>query len=1101
LHSISETYSFIEKNLPKMLRIKTLLLALLAIPFIVLSQESEKIPEGYKPDTRIDNMGYWRKMAKEGLVDVQANVPPQKAKYTGSAINSRSVKSDDSVDVPVTEESSTQSENSIFVNPNDIDNILNSNNSTTNPASTLYGANGLYSMDAGTTWEGQITGTGGNNSGDPAVTIGTNGNYYNGFIDNSSGQSVAVSEDNGQTWTSHQVAPKPSGFGSLLDKNHLWIDNSLTSTYNGNLYSAWTSFGGTNNDDIEISRSEDDGVTWSTPINVSSAVNAGSHCQGVNVHTGPAGEVYAAFSIYDGGPEGAIGLAVSEDGGVTYAPATRIIDDIKGIRQAGVSKDMRVNSFPSMAVDISDGPYSGNIYVVWANIGVPGTNVGPEIDVYMIKSTNGGDDWSEPIRVNQDPMGEGKEHYFPWLTCDPETGTLAVVFYDDRNVSSAQAEVFCAVSYDTGESWDDFKVSDVSFIPSPIPGLASSYFGDYLSITSRGGMVYPCWTDNRSGVAMTYVSPFETLAAPMEAIDPLPANSSQNIDPFASLHWVDVRERSDFFKVFVGTDNPPTNIVNGDNVNDTLYAFTEDLDYGTQYFWRIDSYNNFGSVQGTTWNFTTGSQPDEDFETGNFSQNDWYFEGNANWEITNAIARNGIYSAQSGTIEDGQQTSLMIELDVFSSPFPQPISFWKKVSSQSGADKLEFLIDNELKGEWSGEEDWSFESYNVPGGLHIFEWRYTKDVASSQGDDAVWVDFIRFPALNVLSVNAGTDASICETDTYQLDGNANNYTSLLWTTSGDGIFDDSSILDPIYTPGDQDIAAGSVSLTLTVSDSEENLSDDITLTINPELIIELPAEDEICAGEDYQVLDITVENYSTILWISDGDGLFDDPTSKAPLYTPGNNDILNGMTTLTIEATGIYPCSDNSDGITLYIYDVPEQPGTPSGEDFVCVVTTISSDYETTGSLDALSYTWSILPEEAGTIEGVGTIGNVTWNSDYFGNVEIAVSATNECGEGEYSESFDVVADPCVGTEELSSEELFEIYPNPNSGIFKVDFNNNSSEEITIQIANVAGEIIYKDQGVFNKTLDINLSDQPEGVYFLYINFEDSISVEKIIIR
>jgi len=94
-----------------------------------------------------------------------------------------------------------------------------------------------------------------------------------------------------------------------------------------------------------------------------------------------------------------------------------------------------------------------------------------------------------------------------------------------------------------------------------------------------------------------------------------------------------------------------------------------------------------------------------------------------------------------------------------------------------------------------------------------------------------------------------------------------------------------------------------------------------------------------------------------------------------------------------------------------------------------------------------------------------------------------------------------VVADPCVGTEELSSEELFEIYPNPNSGIFKVDFNNNSSEEITIQIANVAGEIIYKDQGVFNKTLDINLSDQPEGVYFLYINFEDSISVEKIIIR
>ena len=117
------------------------------------------MPDGYKPDYRIDNMGYWKKMAKAGLVDVQPNVPAPPSQYTGSELKSNSIKSIRSVDVPVTDENSTQSENSIFVNPDDIDNVLNSNNSTTNPASTLYGANGLFTIDGGSTWGGQIQGT------------------------------------------------------------------------------------------------------------------------------------------------------------------------------------------------------------------------------------------------------------------------------------------------------------------------------------------------------------------------------------------------------------------------------------------------------------------------------------------------------------------------------------------------------------------------------------------------------------------------------------------------------------------------------------------------------------------------------------------------------------------------------------------------------------------------------------------------------------------------------------------------------------------------------------------------------------------------------
>jgi PKD repeat protein len=301
----------------------------------------------------------------------------------------------------------------------------------------------------------------------------------------------------------------------LLDKNHMWIDNGAVSPYEGNIYVAYTDFGASGYP-IEIVRSTNDGISYQTPIPISAAVAAGSHNQGVNIQTGPSGQVYVIWAIYDSWPsdETSIGFAKSTDGGATFPPATRIISNIRGIRTTGTSKNQRVNSFPSMAVDISGGPNNGNIYIVWANVGVPGVNTGSDIDVYMIKSINQGSTWSTPVKVNQDPSGQGKQHYFPWITCDRLSGELSVVFYDDRNVTSTQCEVFVASSANAGATWEDFKVSDVSFTPAPIPGLASSYMGDYLGISSVGSRVYPTWTDNRSGTTLTYTSPFDLSPIP-----------------------------------------------------------------------------------------------------------------------------------------------------------------------------------------------------------------------------------------------------------------------------------------------------------------------------------------------------------------------------------------------------------------------------------------------------------------------------------------------------------------------------------------------------------------------------------------------------------
>jgi hypothetical protein len=612
------------KQLASFIRIVVIFTVALLVVTELQAQEATE-SKGRQLDTRVWSQAYWLKMAKLGLVDVAPPIPCKEALYTSSRIEAPGVLSKDSPDVPVTHDpNTTQSENSVFVHPFDINTVLNSNNSTDwdgVEVGVLYGADALFTTDGGQTWGGSIQAAAGSNNGDPAAAIGLNGWFYVGYIAANLGQGVAHSTDAGDNWTHVQVAS-----GGLLDKNHLWIDNSSSSPYEGNLYSAWTNFFGANDNEIELSRSTDGGLSWSSPINISSAVGAGSHNQGVNIQTGPNGEVYAAWSIYDSwsSDETAIGFAKSADGGATFEPATRIIENIRGIRFTHTSKLMRVNSFPVMAVDISGGPNHGTIYIVWANIGVPGENIGPDIDIYMIKSTDGGSNWSTPVKVNQDPSGLGKEHYFPWITCDPVCGVLCVIFYDDRNVASTDCEVFVAVSEDAGQSWSDFKVSDVSFTPSPIPGLAEGYFGDYLGISARSGKVYPAWTDNRDGRAMTYVSPFvvEQDSIPPDAVTDLAVTDVGS--NWISLTWTASGDDGDSgtassydirystspidegnFDLATPVSDPPIPQEAG-----SLEILTVDgLDFNTIYFFALkvrDEWGNASGVSNSPWGITLG---------------------------------------------------------------------------------------------------------------------------------------------------------------------------------------------------------------------------------------------------------------------------------------------------------------------------------------------------------------------------------------------------------------------------------------------------------------------------------------------------------------
>jgi hypothetical protein len=547
------------------------------------AQHQKDTERAKKVDYRIDNNGYWRKMASMGLATLNPIVPVKPAVYVGSEIKAFSVITEDSPDVPTAPSSTTQSENSVCIHPADNQLILNSNNSTVNPSNgSLYGSDALKSVDGALTWGGTYQGAGGPNWGDPVALIGMDGAYYIGAITTNFGQCVAKSTNQGATYTSVTVSP---GGNQSLDKNHLWIDNSPTSLYNNYLYDAWTVFesGASYEGDIFLSRSTTGGTSWSTPANVSNAAVNGDFCQGTNITTGPDGQVYVIWAVYQSPPdEFAIGMTRSFDGGATFEASNHIINNIRGIRSTGVGKSMRTNSFPSMTCDISNGEYRGNIYVIWSNVGVPGINTGSGVDVYMIRSEDQGITWSDPVRVNQDPAGTGSKHYFPWITCDPENGVLSTVFYDDRNVGGSQCEVYCANSMDGGVTWEDFKVSDVAFTPSPIPNMATDYMGDYLGISARGGWVYPAWGDNRTGAVMTYVSPYETN--PMNKPGSLTAQV-----PFetgiSELHWnFTTMEGFSYFKIYRGLDSVGF-------ATDTVY-YDQLPDYGIYSYHVTAKYND-----------------------------------------------------------------------------------------------------------------------------------------------------------------------------------------------------------------------------------------------------------------------------------------------------------------------------------------------------------------------------------------------------------------------------------------------------------------------------------------------------------------------------
>ncbi len=402
-----------------------------------------------------------------------------------------------------------------------------------NPKNTNYliaGANinnYYYSEDGGLSWnKGILHSDSCGVWGDPCVVIDTSENYYffhlsNPALGNWIDRIVCQkSTDNGQTWSDGTYM----GLNGTKAQDKEW---AVVDRTNNNIYVCWTQFdkyGSSNSNDssnILFSKSTDQGETWSNPIRINKQAgdcfDSDNTVEGAVPTVGPQGEIYVSWA----GPLG-IMFDKSTDQGDTWLDDDVFVSNIPGGWDFNIPGIYRCNGLPITACDISNGPYRGNIYINWSDQ----RNGITDTDVWLVKSTDKGQTWTEPRRVNDD--APGKQQFFTWMTIDQTNGYLYFIFYDRRNYDDNNTDVYMAVSKDGGETFTNVKVSESPFMP-----YSNVFFGDYNNITAYNNVIRPIWTRLNDCSLSVYTAIVDTNLVEVRNLQQIPFSLEQNYpNPF-----------------------------------------------------------------------------------------------------------------------------------------------------------------------------------------------------------------------------------------------------------------------------------------------------------------------------------------------------------------------------------------------------------------------------------------------------------------------------------------------------------------------------------------------------------------------------------------
>jgi len=392
-------------------------------------------------------------------------------------------------------------EPSIIINPRDPKNII---------AGVVLNR-AIYTKDGGATWNETKLESPFGVYGDPALVADSKGDVYFFHLADPSREGrkndawldrivCQRSDDGGKTWNGGESI----GHNPPKDQDKPW---PAVHPRRQDVYVTWTQFdkyGDTTKacqSNIMFSMSANGGKKWSVPKQINQdpgdCIDDDFTAEGAVPAVSLDGKIFVAWSNRE-----VIYLDRSFDGGETWLSNDLALTKHVGGWAMKIPGLSRCNGMPVLMIDNSKSPYQGSLYLVWADQ----RNGENDTDIWFMRSTNRGDYWSTPMRINQD--GAGKQQFLPWMAVDQTTGYIYIVYYDRRNYDDLQTDVYVAYSTDGGINFKETKISEAPFVPSE-----KKFFGDYTNISAHKGIIAPIWTrmDNERTSVLTAVIKQEEL--------------------------------------------------------------------------------------------------------------------------------------------------------------------------------------------------------------------------------------------------------------------------------------------------------------------------------------------------------------------------------------------------------------------------------------------------------------------------------------------------------------------------------------------------------------------------------------------------------------
>lgn len=332
----------------------------------------------------------------------------------------------------------------------------------------------------------------------PDVAFGPDGTLYVSYV-NLTGQGntpetlwVARSDDGGRTLSEPDRAA-----------GELTLQARLAVGPGGDLFLTWlqaTDVGTlalNGPAELVAARSTDGGRTFSEPVAVSDADR-----QRVGAATpvvGGDGDLVVLYKDFkdnvrdfqnlDGPPwdeNEALVLTRSEDDMASFAPGIEVDDGLV----PGERFLVFLPEFPSLAAG-----EDGTLYAAWAD-----ARHGDD-DVFLRRSDDGGEGWTEAVRVNGEAEGDGTNQTMPQVAVAPD-GRVDVAYLDSEGPEGSRTHARLATSRDEGDTFARLTVSDEPFDarigPSAAPHLPPD-LGSRIGLDSRERGARAVWTDTRMG--------------------------------------------------------------------------------------------------------------------------------------------------------------------------------------------------------------------------------------------------------------------------------------------------------------------------------------------------------------------------------------------------------------------------------------------------------------------------------------------------------------------------------------------------------------------------------------------------------------------------